>query len=103
MSALLAPLPFLAQAAAPARAGPQRVDSVEAELIADVAQAVPGQPFRLGLRLKHDPDWHTYWRNPGDSGLPTRFEPTGPADTEFGAITWPAPRRLAIGDLANYG
>ena len=105
LSALFAPLPSLAQApaAGPARPGPQRVDSVEAELIADVAQAVPGQPFRLGLRLKHDPDWHTYWRNPGDSGLPTRFEPTGPAGTEFGAITWPAPRRLAIGDLANYG
>ena len=91
------------QAAAVARTGAQRIDAVEAELVADVARAVPGQPFRLGLRLAHDPHWHTYWRNPGDSGLPTRFEPSGPAGTTFGDITWPAPRRLAIGDLANYG
>ena len=102
------PLPAAAQApsatAAPiARVGAQRVDAVEAELIADVAQAAPGQPFRIALRLRHDPDWHTYWRNPGDSGLPTRFEPVGPAGAAFDDIAWPAPRRLAIGDLANYG
>ncbi|NBS98820.1 MAG: protein-disulfide reductase, partial [Betaproteobacteria bacterium] len=50
--------------------GPLRVGAVEAELIADQAAVVPGRAFRLGLRLKHDTDWHTYWRNPGDSGLP---------------------------------
>ena len=114
LGALIAALPFAAPAqaqsgtgqagAAPvARTGAHRVDAVEAELVADVARAVPGEPFRIGLRLKHDPHWHTYWRNPGDSGLPTRFEPTGPAGATYDAIVWPAPRRLAIGDLANYG
>jgi thiol:disulfide interchange protein DsbD len=97
-ASILAPGP-----AGPARAGAVRVDAVEAELVADVAQAVPGEPFRIGLRLAHDPHWHTYWRNPGDSGLPTRFEPAGPTGAEYGDITWPAPSRLAIGDLANYG
>ena len=91
------------QAAPVAKPGPRRVDAVEAELVADVARAAPGEPFRLGLRLAHDPHWHTYWRNPGDSGLPTRFEPTGPAGADYGDIAWPAPRRLAIGNLANYG
>src|SRR5690606_38934225 len=89
--------------AEPARTGPRRVDAVEAELVADVSQAAPGEPFRIGLRLAHDPHWHTYWRNPGDSGLPTRFEPEGPPGASYGDITWPAPSRLAIGDLANYG
>ena len=113
VSAGLLPQPGHAQPAAGAappvstavvpRAGAQRVDAVEAELVADVSRAAPGQPFRIGLRLAHDPHWHTYWRNPGDSGLPTRFEPTGPDGTNFGDITWPAPRRMAIGDLANYG
>ena len=65
--------------------------------------AAPGQPFRIGLRLQHDPHWHTYWRNPGDSGLPTRFDPIGPEGAAYTDIVWPAPRRLAIGDLANYG
>lgn len=83
--------------------GPQRVGSLEIELVADVQQVVPGEPFRLGLRLRHDPHWHTYWRNPGDTGFPTRFEVQGPAGTQYSDIVWPAPERFAIGPLANYG
>ncbi len=85
------------------RTGPQRVDALEAELVADVARAVPGESFRLGLRLAHDPHWHTYWRNPGDSGLPTQFDPTVPAGTVLGPIDWPMPQRIAVGPLANFG
>ena len=108
LGALMLALPVAASAqwaltVPAATTGAQRVDAVEAELVADVSRAVPGQSFRIGLRLKHDPHWHTYWRNPGDSGLPTRFEPTGPAGASYDPIVWPAPRRLAIGDLANYG
>ncbi|MDO4683836.1 MAG: thioredoxin family protein [Lautropia sp.] len=104
--------PLLAQADNPAAApvsgkahqtGPQRVGALEIELVADVQQVVPGEPFRLGLRLRHDPHWHTYWRNPGDTGLPTRFELQGPAGTQYSDIVWPAPERFAIGPLANYG
>eukprot|EP01034_Spumella_vulgaris_P027729 gene27729-34496_t len=43
-----------------------------AELIAHAPQGVtPGQPLWLGLQITHQPDWHTYWRNPGDSGHAT--------------------------------
>lgn len=83
--------------------GPQRVGALDIELLADVRQIVPGEPFRIGLRLRHDPHWHTYWRNPGDTGLPTRFEVQGPAQTRYGDIVWPAPRRFAIGPIGNYG
>ncbi|WP_397572673.1 hypothetical protein [Silanimonas sp.] len=44
-------------------------------LVADHAAVAPGQSFKAGLRIVHDKGWHTYWANPGDSGLPTRFEP----------------------------
>ncbi|MDO5102458.1 MAG: thioredoxin family protein [Lautropia sp.] len=85
------------------QSGPQRVGALEIELVADVQQVVPGEPFRLGLRLRHDPHWHTYWRNPGDTGFPTRFDVKGPAGAEYSPIVWPAPERFAIGPLANYG
>ena len=87
----------------PAVLGPHRSDHVVSELVADRRAIRPGEPWRIGLKLRHDPGWHTYWRNPGDSGLATLFEPTGPAGSQFGAITWPRPERLAIGPLANYG
>ena len=48
---------------------------VRAELIAHAPQGVaPGQPLWLGLHITHQPDWHTYWKNPGDSGLPTALD-----------------------------
>jgi thiol:disulfide interchange protein DsbD len=101
----LAPAPSVVAAAAAAggQLGAQRVDAVEVALVAERDAAVPGQPLRLGLRLRHDPHWHTYWRNPGDSGLATQIEPTGPEGTTFGPIRWPLPQRLWVGPLANYG
>jgi thiol:disulfide interchange protein DsbD len=90
-------------AAAAARPGPQRVDQVEVELVADRAAVVPGGRVELGLRIRHEPHWHTYWRSPGDSGLATQLEPVGPEGTRFGALRWPAPQRLWVGPLANYG
>jgi len=88
---------------AAAVAGPVRVDSVEVELVADRAAVVPGEAMRIGLRIRHDPQWHTYWRNPGDSGLPTQVELRLPPGFEAGSIRWPAPQRLFIPPLANYG
>ncbi|MCD6671970.1 MAG: thioredoxin family protein [Burkholderiaceae bacterium] len=92
-----------AQAQSSPTAGPMRVDSVEVELVADRAAVVPGEAMRLGLRIRHDPHWHTYWRNPGDSGLPTQVELRLPTGFEAGPIRWPAPQRLFIPPLANYG
>lgn len=99
---LLALVP-LARAQDGARTGAQRVDAVTAELVADRAAAPAGGRILLGLRLAHDTAWHTYWRNSGDSGLPTTVEPRGPAGSVFGPLRWPAPMRLWVGPLANYG
>jgi thiol:disulfide interchange protein DsbD len=86
-----------------ARTGVQRVDAVDAELVAERTAVQPGARVELGLRLRHDPEWHTYWRNPGDSGLATQIAPTGPEGTRFDPIRWPAPKRMWVGPLANYG
>ena len=44
---------------------------VDAELVAEQTALVPGTTATVALRLAIEPGWHTYWRNPGDSGLPT--------------------------------
>ena len=77
---------------------------VRAELVAQAPEGVaPGRPLQLGLLLTHKPDWHTYWKNPGDSGLPTQLEWQLPAGLDAGAIAWPVPKKIPIGHLANYG
>ncbi|MFP5442972.1 MAG: protein-disulfide reductase DsbD domain-containing protein, partial [Betaproteobacteria bacterium] len=77
---------------------------VRAELLAHAPQGVaPGQPLWLGLSITHQPEWHTYWKNPGDSGLPTDLVWTLPAGLDAGEIAWPLPKKIPIGTLANYG
>ncbi len=77
---------------------------VKAELLADVSAIEPGKPFRLGVRLKMQHDWHVYWKNPGDSGLPVTLEPSGPAGFTFDAMQWPLPIEFnQPGDIAGYG
>jgi len=89
--------------AAAAAAQPVRVDHAEAELVAATDAIVPGRPLDVGLVIRHDPHWHTYWRVPGDSGLPTTIDWKLPAGFAAGPIEWPVPKRLPIGPLMNFG
>jgi DsbC/DsbD-like thiol-disulfide interchange protein len=54
---------------------------------------VPGKPVWVGLQITHKPEWHTYWKNSGDSGLPTVLEWTLPAGVTAGDIAWPTPQK----------
>ena len=79
-------------------------DQVRAELLAHAPDGVtPGTPVWVGLQLVHKPEWHTYWKNSGDSGLPTLLEWQLPTGVTAGEIAWPAPHKILIGNLANYG
>lgn len=89
--------------ATPASAEPVRRDHISVELVAATQAAVPGQPLTVALRLIPDKHWHTYWRNPGDSGLPTRLDWTLPDGVTAGPIAWPFPERQPIGPLTNFG
>ena len=89
-----------AQASAPgSRTG--KGPHVRVELIAD--RAAPGPGMRLGLKFDLDPQWHIYWQNPGDSGGPPQAEWTFPPGMMAAGIEWPAPERIDIGGLVNYG
>ncbi len=77
---------------------------VRAELLAWAPEGVEaGKPVWLGLQLVHQPQWHTYWKNSGDSGLPTQLDWQLPAGITAGEIAWPTPKKIPIGTLANYG
>lgn len=77
---------------------------VRAELVALAPDGVsPGASVWVGLQLVHQPEWHTYWKNAGDSGLPTELALTLPPGMSAGAIAWPIPEKIPVGTLANYG
>jgi DsbC/DsbD-like thiol-disulfide interchange protein len=76
---------------------------VRVALVAERSALVPGRRNWVGLHLIHDPHWHTYWVNPGDSGLPTKLDWRLPAGIRAGDIAWPAPERFEAGGLHTFG
>lgn len=84
-------------------AAPAPVPHGNVELISEVDHAQPGANFAVGLHFKLEPGWHIYWKNPGDSGLPPRIQWTLPEGWSAGGIEWPAPKRLPVGPLLDYG
>ena len=103
------PFPLIAFAAAllavqALHAAPRvQTEHVEAELVSDKAAAKPGTPLTVGLKLRMEPQWHTYWKNPGDSGLPTRVQWKLPPGWKAGELQWPYPQPLPVGPLMNFG
>ena len=77
--------------------------TVDVELIATHTSVQPGQTAQLGLRLRHEPHWHTYWLNPGDSGIATSLAWTLPPGFSVGTIVWPRPSRFNVDGLYNFG
>jgi DsbC/DsbD-like thiol-disulfide interchange protein len=78
-------------------------EHVNVTLLSESSALVPGATAWLGVRLQHEPHWHTYWINPGDSGLPTKLAWQLPPGFGAGEINWPTPTRISLGDLQNFG
>ena len=77
---------------------------VSAQLMAHAPDGVEaGKTIWVGLQLIHQPEWHTYWKNSGDSGQPTQLNWTLPTGVTAGEIAWPIPKKIPIAHLANYG
>jgi thiol:disulfide interchange protein DsbD len=74
-----------------------------AQLLLGMKAARPGETVIAGVVLRMDAKWHTYWRNPGASGMATRIDWDLPPGFEAGEVHWPVPRKLyAEDDLTTY-
>ncbi len=95
--AVLGPLPLQAQV------GEDASPHSTATLIAEVTSIQPGTPFTVAVRFQLDPGWHNYWKNAGDSGLPTTIEWSLPSGFQAGPIQWPPPHPIPAYPLVDYG
>jgi thiol:disulfide interchange protein/DsbC/DsbD-like thiol-disulfide interchange protein len=78
-------------------------DNVKAHLVSEVGAIAPGQSFWVALEFNIRDGWHTYWRNPGDSGQATKLVWQLPPGFTAGDIVWTTPHRFEIPPLVNYG
>jgi thiol:disulfide interchange protein DsbD len=102
LSLALALLAVMIGAPSP-RAAPVVAAHVATELVAQTGGAAPGSTVWVAVVQTLDPGWHTYWRNPGDAGEAITLAWTLPAGWRAGQIVWPAPRRMPVGPIMNYG
>ena len=91
--------------AAVAQSAPDRArtEQVAVRLLSETASVAPGQTIYVGLEHQIIPHWHTYWKNPGDSGTSTSIAWKLPAGVTASDIIWPAPSSFAIGPITNFG
>lgn len=78
-------------------------EQVKVQLIASADAVHPGDVILLGIHQRIIPHWHTYWKNPGDSGLATTIDYEVPDGATVGEIQWPTPSRISLGPVTNYG
>ncbi len=76
---------------------------VTATLLSSRDAVSPGERFHVALVQRIASGWHTYWRNPGDSGEATKIDWTLPSGASAGGIEWPAPKALPVEPLVNFG
>jgi thiol:disulfide interchange protein/DsbC/DsbD-like thiol-disulfide interchange protein len=96
-------LALVSPAALPLSGNTVATDNVKAHLVSEVSTIAPGQSFWVALELDIRDGWHTYWRNPGDSGQATALTWQLPPGFTAGNIVWTTPHRFDIPPLVNYG
>ena len=80
-----------------------RAAHTQAQLILASDSAKPGDTVLVGIHLKMEPGWHTYWKNSGAAGMPTKIEWQLPPGVTAGEIEWPLPVKLPPPEVITYG
>ena len=75
----------------------------QARLILADDLARPGETVLVGVHLKMEPGWHTYWKNPGEAGMATKIVWHLPQGVTAGDIQWPLPEKLPPAEVTTYG
>ena len=82
----------------------QRFEHLGITVYAEHSSLQAGMTTTLAFRLRHDPHWHTYWKYPGDSGLPSKLKlRIGAAPAIAAQLQWPTPEPLDVGGIHNVG
>jgi thiol:disulfide interchange protein DsbD len=105
LSRVIFALSLLLAAGLPARAASSfsDADHVHVQLVVPVSLINLGEGAHAGIYFKLEPGWHIYWKNPGDAGEAPHVEWTLPSGITAGPLQFPAPKRLPLGPLMDFG
>src|SRR5437764_15192733 len=100
---VLPPLMLLAGPALAMESAPVASPRATATLVSDTDAVAAGQPFRVGLRLRLVPGWHTYGEHPGDAGAAPELSLQLPPGARASGIDWPPTQTFKEGPLVTHG
>ncbi|MGA2684659.1 MAG: protein-disulfide reductase DsbD domain-containing protein [Verrucomicrobiota bacterium] len=75
----------------------------QVQLLLSADTVRPGDTIWAGVDMKMDPDWHTYWKNPGEAGMATEIKWQLPPGVTAGETQWPLPEKLPPAEVTTYG
>ncbi|MDA0261568.1 MAG: protein-disulfide reductase DsbD family protein [Proteobacteria bacterium] len=79
------------------------LDVSQVRLVSVTTATGDAQTVQLGLQIKMKPGFKTYWRSPGDAGIPPSFDWSGSHNLTAARVSWPAPERFVLGGLSTFG
>ncbi len=82
---------------------PQEDEPVSVSLVTEHTSVQPGTPFWIAINVEMDDHWHSYWKNPGDVGMPISVEWNLPEGYQASPIQWPTPKRYDLDSIIGYG
>ncbi len=96
---------LIAASNAAAAADASRWDGDARSAVRLIAGSSPpdGGPIRAGVEIRLKNGWHTYWRYPGDAGVPPRFDFSQSQNLKSVEVRWPAPQRIPEQGLVAIG
>ena len=100
---LFTPGPASAQTQFSPPGGMSHKHHTQVRLLLSAETARPGDTIYAGVDMKMEAGWHTYWKNAGDAGSPTKIEWTLPPGVTAGEIQWPLPKKLPPAEVTTYG
>lgn len=79
-----------------------QIPPVTATIVANRDAGTPRSDYQVGILIRHQPGWHTYWRNPGESGYPISIEWNLPKNWKATPVGWPLPTRIESGGITSF-
>ncbi|MBA3720877.1 MAG: thioredoxin family protein [Parachlamydiaceae bacterium] len=76
---------------------------VKISLVSEEKTVQPGTPFWVALHVNIEDDWHVYWKNPGDAGMPLQLKWSLPEGFKADDLQWPFPEKFTLEDLVGFG
>src|SRR5215475_4938728 len=80
-----------------------RTDQTAVRLVSAASAVGAADTLSTGLQFTLKPEWKTYWRSPGDAGLPVTVDWSGSSNLASADIAWPAPHRFSLNGLDTFG